>query len=206
MPCAYVHYVHYAPPLNMCTMCHPHYVSLCTTTMCTMCWPLCHHYVPCSHTGLRRSTPPVSWMAMAYHHTLSYHTILHHMCLCFDCHHDNVMSYYHKITWLRPPYNEKPVSIQVNTREKYELLWFAALWQRYCQHFNWVSSQTLCQTTQNRTTHYSQLRPRYAQCRIQTATSSSICPQHLALLLLNSALSTNCTFSTRRQDNTVCAM
>ena len=136
----YVHYVHCIPPLHMYTMCqyvhcarplhmstmyhhhYVHYVSLCTTTMCTMCWPVCHHYVPCSHTGLRRSTPPVSWMAMAYHHTLSYHTILHHMCLCFDCHHDNVMSYYHKITWLRPPYNEKPVSIQVNTREKYELL------------------------------------------------------------------------------------
>ena len=32
------------------------------------------------------------------------------------------------------------------------------------------------QTIQNRTTQYSQLRPRYAQCMIQTATSSSICP------------------------------
>ena len=167
-----------------------------------LCWPVCHHYVPCSHTGLRRCTPPVSWMAIAYHHTLSYHTILHHMRLCFDCY----VIPYHRITWLRPPYNEKPGPIQVNTREKYELLWFAALWQRYCQHFHGVSSQTLCQTTQNRTTQYSQLRPRYAQCMIHTATSSSICPQNLALLLLNSALSTNCTFCTRRQDNTVCAM
>ena len=122
---------HYVPP--PCAPC----AGQCATTMC-------------SHTSLRRSTPPVSWMAMAYHHTLSYHTILHHMCLCFDCY----VIPYHRITWLRPPYNEKPVSIQVNTREKYELLWFAALWQRYCQHFYGVSSQTLCQTTQNRTTHY----------------------------------------------------
>ena len=93
------------------------------------------------------------------------------MCLCFDCH--VIAIPYHRITWLRPPYNEKPVPIQVNTREKYELLWFEALWQRYCQLFYWV-----CQTIQNRTTQYIQLRvrPRYAQCMIQTATSSSICP------------------------------
>ena len=135
--CATTTYVQYVPSLyalcslctiqmccalcattTMCTMCHhvPPLCALCTTTMCTMCWPVCHHYVPCSHTGVRRCTPPVSWMAIAYHHTLSYHTILHHMCLCFDCHVITIP--YHRITWLRPPYNEKPVPIQVNTREK----------------------------------------------------------------------------------------